>query len=162
MKAGVRGGRNERRMLLDEGGRAEKDHVPCEYSESTLARPPSRASTRPSGRVRGLAPAPTSSSPDFSALHCFSFHRPPRSRLARLARRLMASLTVLIIGSGGREHALAWKLSQSPLVGKIFVCPGNGGTSLEAKTVNVDLSPSDFPALVEFAVKNEVGQCGMP
>ncbi|KAI0715356.1 aminoimidazole ribonucleotide synthetase [Earliella scabrosa] len=68
----------------------------------------------------------------------------------------MASLTVLIIGSGGREHALAWKLSQSPLVGKIFVCPGNGGTSLEAKTVNVDLSPSDFPALVEFAVKNEV------
>ncbi|KAI0756760.1 aminoimidazole ribonucleotide synthetase [Daedaleopsis nitida] len=68
----------------------------------------------------------------------------------------MAPLTVLVIGSGGREHALAWKLSQSTLVDKIFVCPGNGGTALEAKTTNVDLSPADFPALVEFAVKNEV------
>ena len=68
----------------------------------------------------------------------------------------MASLRVLVIGGGGREHALAWKLAQSPRVDRIFVCPGNGGTSLEPKTVNVDLSPSDFPALVEFAVKNEV------
>ncbi|RDX50484.1 aminoimidazole ribonucleotide synthetase [Lentinus brumalis] len=68
----------------------------------------------------------------------------------------MTALNVLLIGSGGREHALAWKLSQSPLVRKIFVCPGNGGTSLEPKTVNVDLSPSDFPALVDFALRNEV------
>ena len=68
----------------------------------------------------------------------------------------MASLAVLVIGSGGREHALVWKLSSSPLVDRIFVCPGNGGTALEAKTTNVDLSPSDFPALVDFAVKNEV------
>ena len=68
----------------------------------------------------------------------------------------MAPLIVLVIGGGGREHALAWKLSQSPLVHKIFVCPGNGGTSLEPKTVNVDISASDFPALVDFAVKNEV------
>ncbi|RPD64812.1 aminoimidazole ribonucleotide synthetase [Lentinus tigrinus ALCF2SS1-6] len=68
----------------------------------------------------------------------------------------MTALNVLVIGSGGREHALAWKLSQSQLVRKIFVCPGNGGTSLEAKTENVDISPSDFPALVNFALKNEV------
>lgn len=66
------------------------------------------------------------------------------------------SLRVLIIGSGGREHALAWKLSQSDLVASIFVCPGNGGTAHEAKTTNVDLSPADFPALVDFAVKNDV------
>lgn len=69
----------------------------------------------------------------------------------------MAPLTILIIGSGGREHALAWKLSQSTLVDKIFVCPGNGGTSLESKTTNIDLFPSDFPALVRFAVEHEVG-----
>ncbi|KAI0652094.1 aminoimidazole ribonucleotide synthetase [Trametes meyenii] len=68
----------------------------------------------------------------------------------------MALLRILLIGSGGREHALAWKLSQSPRVEKIFVCPGNGGTSLESKTSNVDLSASDFPALVDFALKNEV------
>ena len=68
----------------------------------------------------------------------------------------MAALTILIIGSGGREHALAWKLSQSALIEKIFVCPGNGGTAQESNTVNVDLSPSDFLALVDFAVKNEV------
>lgn len=68
----------------------------------------------------------------------------------------MAALTILVIGGGGREHALAWKLSQSPLVDRIFVCPGNGGTSLEAKTTNVDLSASDFPALVDFALKHEV------
>ncbi|KAI0361360.1 aminoimidazole ribonucleotide synthetase [Trametes cingulata] len=68
----------------------------------------------------------------------------------------MTVLRILVIGSGGREHALAWKLSQSPAVDRIFVCPGNGGTSLESKTTNVDVSPSDFPALVDFALKNEV------
>ncbi|KAH9944173.1 aminoimidazole ribonucleotide synthetase [Epithele typhae] len=68
----------------------------------------------------------------------------------------MASHSLLVIGAGGREHALVWKLSRSPLVAKIFVCPGNGGTSLEPKASNVDISPSDFPALVDFAVKNEV------
>ncbi|KAI0375249.1 aminoimidazole ribonucleotide synthetase [Pilatotrama ljubarskyi] len=68
----------------------------------------------------------------------------------------MTALRILVIGSGGREHALAWKLSQSPRVDEIFVCPGNGGTSLEPKTTNVNLSPSDFPALVDFALKNGV------
>ncbi|KAI0639652.1 aminoimidazole ribonucleotide synthetase [Trametes polyzona] len=68
----------------------------------------------------------------------------------------MSALRILVIGSGGREHALAWKLSHSPLVDRIFVCPGNGGTALESKTTNVNLSASDFPALVDFALKNEV------
>ncbi|KAI0778429.1 aminoimidazole ribonucleotide synthetase [Trametes elegans] len=68
----------------------------------------------------------------------------------------MSALRILVIGAGGREHALAWKLAQSPLVDRIFVCPGNGGTALAAKTTNVNLSASDFPALVDFALKNEV------
>ncbi|PIL31709.1 hypothetical protein GSI_06412 [Ganoderma sinense ZZ0214-1] len=68
----------------------------------------------------------------------------------------MPRLTILVIGSGGREHALAWRLSQSPTVHKIYVCPGNGGTALESKAVNVNISPADFPALVDFALKNEV------
>ncbi|KAF5385165.1 hypothetical protein D9615_001349 [Tricholomella constricta] len=63
---------------------------------------------------------------------------------------------ILLLGNGGREHALAWKLSQSDLLDRLYVCPGNGGTAQEPKTFNVDLSPSDFPRLVEFAVKNEV------
>lgn len=66
------------------------------------------------------------------------------------------SIRILLLGNGGREHALAWKLSQSELLDRLYVCPGNGGTAQEPKTTNVDLSPSDFPRLVEFAVKNEV------
>lgn len=66
------------------------------------------------------------------------------------------SLRILLLGAGGREHALAWKLSQSSLVDHIFVCPGNGGTSQEPKTSNVQQNAEDFPGLVDFAVKNEV------
>ncbi|KAH9937224.1 aminoimidazole ribonucleotide synthetase [Fomitopsis serialis] len=66
------------------------------------------------------------------------------------------SLRVLVVGSGGREHALAWRLARSPLVDRIFVCPGNGGTAHERKTTNVDISATDFPALVHFAVANSV------
>lgn len=68
----------------------------------------------------------------------------------------MTSLNVLIVGGGGREHALAWKLSQSPLVSKIFVAPGNGGTAFGSKSTNVAISASDFSKLVEFAVSNDV------
>ncbi len=64
-------------------------------------------------------------------------------------------MNVLIIGNGGREHALAWKLAQSPRVEQVFVAPGNAGTALEAQ--NVDLPADDFPALIQFAKKNAVG-----
>ncbi|KAF8922140.1 aminoimidazole ribonucleotide synthetase [Mucidula mucida] len=66
------------------------------------------------------------------------------------------SLRILVIGSGGREHALCWRLSQSDLVDNIFVCPGNGGTSQEKKTFNINLPADDLPKLVEFAVQNEI------
>ncbi|KAJ7246284.1 bifunctional purine ADE1 [Mycena haematopus] len=67
------------------------------------------------------------------------------------------SIRILLLGSGGREHALAWKLSQSPLVDHIFVCPGNGGTNQLPQTTNVSsVSPADFPALVAFANENQV------
>ncbi|KAG6832526.1 hypothetical protein H0H92_000155 [Tricholoma furcatifolium] len=63
---------------------------------------------------------------------------------------------ILLLGNGGREHALAWKLAQSDLLDCLYVCPGNGGTAQEPKTVNVDISATDFPRLVDFAVKNKV------
>lgn len=64
-------------------------------------------------------------------------------------------MNVLLVGSGGREHALAWKLSQSPLVDTLFAAPGNGGTALLAE--NVSISDTDTDALVAFAVENAVG-----
>jgi hypothetical protein len=70
---------------------------------------------------------------------------------------LQMSLRILLIGNGGREHALAWKLSHSPTVERVFVCPGNGGIHNLPKTSNIDLSTTDFPALVNFAQKNEAG-----
>jgi len=58
---------------------------------------------------------------------------------------------VLVIGGGGREHALAWKAAQSPQVEKVYVAPGNAGSALEAKLENVAIAADDLPALLEFA-----------
>jgi len=66
-------------------------------------------------------------------------------------------MKVLVIGNGGREHALAWKAAQSPLVEKIFVAPGNPGTAREAKVENVAISATDIPALVAFAQQEQIG-----
>jgi len=63
-------------------------------------------------------------------------------------------MNVLVIGNGGREHALAWKLGQSALVDRVFVAPGNAGTARDAE--NVDLDPTDFPRLIKFAQQNGV------
>lgn len=64
------------------------------------------------------------------------------------------STNVLIIGSGGREHALAWKLAQSPRIGKLFVAPGNGGTHQIAE--NVPIKAADINGLVQFALDNKI------
>src|SRR5690554_6640254 len=66
-------------------------------------------------------------------------------------------MNILVIGSGGREHALAWKLAQSPLADKVFVAPGNAGTALEPNLENVDLDVLDLDGLADFAEQNQVG-----
>jgi phosphoribosylamine--glycine ligase len=66
-------------------------------------------------------------------------------------------MNVLIIGSGGREHALAYKAAQSPRVETVFVAPGNAGTATEVGLQNVAIDPLDFDALAQFASQNDVG-----
>ena len=66
-------------------------------------------------------------------------------------------MNILIIGSGGREHALAWKAAQSPDAQNIFVAPGNAGTKLESAVSNVAISADDIDALVKFASENAIG-----
>ncbi len=65
-------------------------------------------------------------------------------------------MKVLVIGSGGREHALVWKFSQSNLCEKVFVAPGNAGTADEPKTENVDISAEDLDGLLDFAKNKEI------
>jgi len=65
-------------------------------------------------------------------------------------------MKVLVVGGGGREHALAWKVAQSPRVEKVFVAPGNPGTAQEPKCENVDVSPTDVPALLALAERERV------
>ena len=63
-------------------------------------------------------------------------------------------MNVLIIGSGGREHALAWKIGQSSRVDRVFVAPGNAGTEVDAE--NVDISATDTAKLISFAKQNQI------
>ena len=63
-------------------------------------------------------------------------------------------MKILLLGSGGREHALAWKIAQSPKVEQLFIAPGNAGTSSVGE--NVDIAATDFDALADFAVKQQV------
>ncbi len=65
-------------------------------------------------------------------------------------------MKVLVIGGGGREHALAWKAAQSPRVETVFVAPGNAGTAREPKLENLPLNPANIPELVSFAKMNGV------
>jgi phosphoribosylamine--glycine ligase len=63
-------------------------------------------------------------------------------------------MKVLVIGGGGREHALAWKLAQSPKLQAVYVAPGNGGTALDSRLENVNIT--DIPALREWALKEKI------
>ena len=70
-------------------------------------------------------------------------------------------MKILVLGSGGREHALAWKLAQSPLVEELFLAPGNAGTKTVVlhngtKAQNISLSPLDFPAVKESLLKHAI------
>ena len=66
------------------------------------------------------------------------------------------NMNVLIIGGGGREHALAWKTAQSPDVDKVYVAPGNAGSAAEDKVENIPLAPADTPGLIAFARRQAV------
>ena len=59
-------------------------------------------------------------------------------------------MNILLIGSGGREHALAWKLAKSKKIDKIYVAPGNGGTAKENKCINIDIT--DIEELIKFTI----------
>lgn len=63
-------------------------------------------------------------------------------------------IDILLLGSGGRESALAWKISQSPLLGKLYIAPGNGGTTQYG--TNVNMSPTDFDAIDKFVTDNGI------
>ena len=64
-------------------------------------------------------------------------------------------MKVLVVGNGGREHALAWKISQSERVTDVYVAPGNAGTAVDA--INVPIAASDKQALLQFAQENDIG-----
>jgi phosphoribosylamine--glycine ligase len=63
-------------------------------------------------------------------------------------------MNILVVGNGGREHALAWKIANSPRAERVFVAPGNAGTALDAE--NVDISATDVPRLLDFARQNKI------
>ncbi len=66
-------------------------------------------------------------------------------------------MNILVIGGGGREHALAWKAAQSPLADIVYVAPGNAGTAMEAGIRNVDIGAEDIDALLAFAKEKDIG-----
>ena len=65
-------------------------------------------------------------------------------------------MNILVLGNGGREHALAWKIAQDEKVAKVFVAPGNAGTATEDKCENVALNILDNAAIIDFAKNNAV------
>lgn len=65
------------------------------------------------------------------------------------------NMNILLLGSGGREHAIAWKIAQSPKVDQLFIAPGNAGTALVG--TNVNIKADDFPAIKDFALANHIG-----
>jgi phosphoribosylamine--glycine ligase len=69
----------------------------------------------------------------------------------------MTNINALVVGSGGREHALAWSLTKSPKVDSVYVAPGNAGTELDENIENVPIDPMNFEALSDFAFRNNCG-----
>ena len=65
-------------------------------------------------------------------------------------------MNILVLGQGGREHAIAWKLSLSPKINKVYVAPGNGGTALEENIENINLSLNDSSSIIDFVKKNDI------
>ena len=68
--------------------------------------------------------------------------------------RLPESANVLLLGSGGREHAFAWKIAQSKRLARLFIAPGNAGTALCG--TNVDINPTNFGSVKQFVLSNNI------
>ncbi len=66
-------------------------------------------------------------------------------------------MDILVIGSGGREHALAWKAAQGKDIGTVYVASGNGGTASDTQLENIQIGADDFSALADFAVEKSIG-----
>ena len=64
-------------------------------------------------------------------------------------------MKVLVVGNGGREHAIAWKISQSPRTDRVFVAPGNAGTAKDVE--NIDIAADNITELISFAKQNQIG-----
>ena len=64
------------------------------------------------------------------------------------------SVNILLLGSGGREHAFAWKIAQSKRLARLFIAPGNAGTASLGS--NVDLSPTNFGSIKQFVLSNNI------
>lgn len=69
---------------------------------------------------------------------------------------LARPIKVLVIGNGGREHALCWKIAQSPWAEEIYCAPGNGGTAVTGGVHNVEIAPLDFPAIIDFSSQESI------
>src|SRR5580658_5930774 len=113
--------------------------------------PPRTVSPRSSSRVvesgsRKSLPPPMSTTWRWSLPECAT----------SVTRRLLARVKVLIVGGGGREHALAWKCAQSARVDEVIVAPGNAGTQAEPRVRNVDIQAADTPGLIELARREAV------
>jgi phosphoribosylamine--glycine ligase len=80
------------------------------------------------------------------------------SKVHRRVSCMASNMNVLVIGSGGREHALAWKMAQSPSCNQLFVAPGNAGTELEPNMITMpSLNPSNHKAVIDFCKEKQVG-----
>ena len=66
-------------------------------------------------------------------------------------------MKTMVVGTGGREHAIAWKLAASSLIEEVYVAPGNAGTAAESKVRNVSISSDDIDGLADFAKNNDIG-----
>src|SRR5258708_6270672 len=78
-----------------------------------------------------------------------------RIRSEYCVSKRIGGMKVLVVGKGGREHALVWKLAQSPRVERVYCAPGNAGTAEDG--VNVPIAPTDFDSLIRFAKKESIG-----
>src|SRR5690606_29814153 len=85
-----------------------------------------------------------------------SSSKPPCPRATARPRHEVRIVKILVIGSGGREHALAWKLAQSPRVSEVIVAPGNAGTATEPRCRNAAVKATDLEALLQLAQDEDV------